>query len=76
MMERESGWLKKIVDEAGPQVKLRSWPGRAIDVMNKARALVKYRGKDEDRLFKLQMDLANAVAEYDSMPNIAEHLKM
>jgi len=44
------------------------WPEETADVVQKARALVKYRGRDNERLFSLKMDLANAVSKYDSMP--------
>lgn len=74
-MEREKGWLKKVLEEAGPHCKLNSWPTKAIKVLDRARALVKYRGNDEDRLAQLRMDLANALADYDSMPNRTEHMK-
>ncbi len=38
-------------------------------VINRARALVKYRGQSADEIFKLKMNLANALAHYDSMTN-------
>ena len=44
------------------------WPEETASVVMKARALVKYRGQDANRIFTLKMDLANAVAKYDSMP--------
>ena len=49
--------------------KQRYWAEEVASIINSARALTKYRGQDADKLFTLKMDLANAVAEYDSKPN-------
>ena len=51
--------------------KQRYWAEEVANVINCSRALVKYRGQDADRIFTLKMDLANAVADYDSKPNSA-----
>ena len=45
------------------------WCEDITSVLNASRALVKYRGHDADKIFILKMDLANAIAEYDSKPN-------
>ena len=45
------------------------WSTEVAQVMNLSRALVKYRGHDDDKIFMLKMDLANAIADYDSKPN-------
>jgi len=45
------------------------WKQEVSTIVNRARALVKYRGQDTDRLFTLKMDLANAICDFDSKPN-------
>ena len=45
------------------------WTAEVQNIINKARALVKYRGDNTDNIFTLKMELANALAEYDSRPN-------
>jgi len=49
--------------------KQKCWTEDVTVIINRARALAKYRGQDMDRIFTLKMELANAVAEYDSKPN-------
>jgi hypothetical protein len=47
------------------------WPNEVNTIINRARALTKYRGFSEEVMDDLRMNLANAIAEYDSRPNSA-----
>lgn len=50
--------------------KQRYWSSEVASIIRRARALVKYRGQSHDQMFLLKMELANALAEYDSRPNM------
>ena len=57
--------MKKIEREHNKQI---YWDREVSLIINKARALVRY-GHTPEQIFTLKMDLANALAEYDSKPN-------